>query len=57
MSSSSDRDRLVRKLKQVLGDLSIVQRGDSIEITLDGETTKLPVQKKVVRHQTTVRER
>lgn len=57
MSSSSDRDRLVRKLKQVLGDLSIVQRGDSIEITLDGETTKLPVQKKVVRHQITVRER
>lgn len=48
---------MVRKLKQVLGDLSIVQRGDSIEITLNGETTKLPVQKKVVRHQTTVRER
>lgn len=57
MSSSSDRDRLVRKLRQVLGDLSIVQRGDSIEITLNGETAKLPVQKKVVRHQTTVRER
>lgn len=58
MAKERDLIRVAKKLKEILGtDLSIKPRGDFIEITYDGKTSRLRSQKQTTRHQNQVRDR
>lgn len=58
MASSADIDRVVKKLRQLLGDdTSIVQRGRYLEVKAQGRTARVVSQPRTTRYYVMTRDR